>query len=135
MLLISIKPRFAQAIFSGAKIAECRRQLPLRGAPFFALVYESVPTQRITGILTISNIVKSDGEDISEIIGDRDPYKDIYAPYLNGAKRGGFLLIKNAQRFSCPISLHEMHDGPKRPPQSYCYLSQEAFNSTILSQG
>jgi predicted transcriptional regulator len=60
-LLISIKPRYAEMIFSGVKTVELRRKEPRVGQGDRMVVYVSSPIMEVTGECTVAKRIPPSG--------------------------------------------------------------------------
>src|SRR5262245_39531753 len=58
-LLISIQPRFANAILDGTKTIELRRTMPTLPPGALALIYSSTPSKALVGWATVEEIVQA----------------------------------------------------------------------------
>lgn len=63
-LLISIQPRFANAILDGTKTIELRRTTPTLPPGALALIYSSSPTKALVGWATVDEIVHATPTDL-----------------------------------------------------------------------
>jgi predicted transcriptional regulator len=126
VLLLSLKPKFAAAMYDGHKKIEFRRVAPRCALPIDALIYETTPIKMITGIVTVRAIVS--GSTVARLLALAawdDPLLPDYARYLAGARRPCALLLQNARRHKA-IALSAAV-GMLRPPQSYCYVSADCL--------
>lgn len=121
MLLLSIKPRYAAQLYAGTKRFEFRRSPPLRDLPGPALLYESRPTGRVTGLLWLDTPILLTPAAIA------DESADIRA-YLAGARRPCALPVIAAERFEEPATLGVV-TGFTRAPQSWCYVDIAAISA------
>ena len=134
MMVLSLKPRFAKAILSGAKTVELRRVEPKIVVPTRALVYATTPTRALLGTCVVTAVITESlsalwntygsqtGLDHSEFLG-----------YFNGTSTGTALTLCHAKQFDKPISLATLRSAPKgfRPPQSFAYLDTNASTQLL----
>lgn len=122
--LLSIKPEYAQAIFTGRKTVEFRRA---RLAPDIelAIVYATQPVGRIIGWFRIIGIAESTPDGLwrrfrrNGAIRRRD-----YFAYFAGADRAYAIEIAEPTAVGEPLLLDSL--SPRlRPPQSFQYLAAE----------
>lgn len=126
-IILSIKPKWAELIYSGKKTIEWRKSFPKRENIECIYLYETAPVKKVTGFFewngfeaivftadfnniftTAQNVVDAGCvplEDLKKYIGDRID--------LFGWK------IKNPQKYKEPLPLSFFHF--ERPPQSWCY--------------
>src|SRR5205823_3356590 len=67
-LLLSLKPRFSEAIFGGQKSVELRRVPPLRDVEA-VLIYETAPTSALVGWFSVDSIVRTAPAEVWEMFG------------------------------------------------------------------
>ena len=121
-VLLSVKPRFAEAILAGEKTFEFRRALFRRQDIKTVVLYASSPTRQVVGEFTIDEVLSlglealwgatSDGGGIDRLFFDR---------YFEGRTTGHALKVKRTRRYSAPLCLRK-DLGIQHPPQSFCYL-------------
>jgi predicted transcriptional regulator len=122
ILLLSIRPIFAAAIYNRDKVYEFRRSTPRYGMPGPAFIYETMPIGRVTGWTYVSAAVPIVPGEAGELATKQDPFAETYELYLKGAKSPCALALSFVSRFATPIRLSAMSSRPLRPPQSFCYL-------------
>jgi predicted transcriptional regulator len=107
VLLLSIKPVFAAAIYAGNKIYEFRRAVPRRAIPGPALIYETMPVGRVTGWTHITEAIPMVPNEAGELANPQDPFAGGYVYYLTGARSPCALALGFVSRFSarshCPL--------------------------------
>jgi len=125
-VLLSVKPRFADAILSGNKTAEVRRR-PLDARPGAAVVlYASTPTKAIVGTARLSHTIVMPPAEAWQYYGETtDITREEFDAYLFGVSSAVLLLLQNPQRLDEPISLEALRSDVDhfRPPQSYRYVA------------
>lgn len=130
-LLLSVRPKYADMIFSGAKSIELRRVAPKAQRGDRVFVYVSSPTKELHGTFTVRNIVKMPLEELWEYVKlDAGVSQEEFREYFSGALFGFGIHLESPNRFHTPVSLEEIQERWKgfRPPQSFRYL-----NSTELA--
>ncbi|TCJ21654.1 ASCH domain-containing protein [Nocardioides jejuensis] len=128
--LFSIHPRYAEAILTGTKKVEFRRQ-GLPADVTHVVIYATAPVQRVVGAFEIEGIdcvppsaAWSQYGDVGGI--EEDPFFD----YYDGAEAAFVIRVRDARRFDAPVALADIADG-LRPPQSYMYLTDERLSRTL----
>ncbi|MEI9888011.1 MAG: hypothetical protein WDN08_16210 [Rhizomicrobium sp.] len=121
-LLLSLKPRYAAAIFDGRKRFEFRRLAPRCAAPIAAYVYETMPCGRVTGSVTVTRIVTGSEAELLALLAPDDPLLADYRAYLAGARRPCALALARPVRFAAARPLAALLGAGARPPQSFCYV-------------
>ena len=132
ILLLSIRPEYANKIFDRTKTVELRRVRPrLLHEGDRVVVYVSSPQQAVVGSFRVDNIVEKPvtelWEEVEKLAGIS--HEDFY-DYYQGVKLGVGIFLKDIHRFSQPVELHRLRNKlPNlKPPQSFRYLTANQFN-------
>lgn len=64
MVVLSLRPRFAEAILAGDKTVELRRTEPKIETPILALLYAALPVRSLIGTCIITNVLSANLGDI-----------------------------------------------------------------------
>jgi len=124
-LLLSIKPRFADAIFDGTKAVELRRVRPRLNPGDLVLVYVSSPRCRLEGAFLVDSVVEATPNDLWKAVGHESGLTgDEFFHYYTGAKTGFGIKVKDSWILPSPIELAVLKEANIVPPQSYRYLSR-----------
>ena len=134
MIVLSLKPRFAQAILAGVKTVELRRTVPKIVIPTRALLYAASPVRALLGTCVITSVRSADLAALWHEYGSRSelPYHE-FQQYFEGVDTGTALMLSEPQSLSWPIPLQDLRAKPKgfRPPQSYAYVDARIGNQLI----
>ncbi len=125
MLLISIKPRYAELIFAGKKTIELRRICPKVNNGDLVLVYISSPVKAIYGGFKVDSVINEPPEKLWEKVGICSGInKDEFDAYFKNADIGYGITFNEVWSLPHPIKLESIKlEWPEfRPPQSYWYL-------------
>jgi predicted transcriptional regulator len=128
MLLLSIHPRFAEAIFDGTKKVELRRRAPKLMAGDEVVVYATVPTAAVLGKFTVKSVDSSELRDLWQLTRKVASVSSLeFDAYFDGLDRGVGIWIANTQRYSSTVSLTELRNSIPgfHPPQGFRYLSAD----------
>jgi predicted transcriptional regulator len=129
-LLLSIKPRFADAIFAKTKRVELRRVKPKVGPGDLVLVYVSAPRSRLEGAFEVERVF---AEPPSKLWPDVEKQAGVtkaeFDAYFSGRETAYGIVIRRVWALR-PVSLATMRKVQIRPPQSYQYL--EAIETARL---
>jgi len=132
ILLLSIRPEYANKIFDRTKTVELRRIRPrLLNEGDRVVVYVSSPQQAVVGSFKVDNIVEKPvtelWEEVEKLAGIS--HEDFY-DYYQGVRLGVGIFLKDIHRFSQPVELHRLRNKlPNlKPPQSFRYLTDNQFN-------
>jgi predicted transcriptional regulator len=115
-VLMSIQPRYAEAIFNGIKTVELRRRRPSFSRGARVLVYSSSPHQRVQGTFDVGGVVTAAPDSLWRRVGSRAGIdRATFDAYFDGCATGYAIEIENPRRIT-PAELGI------RPPQSYLFL-------------
>lgn len=134
MLLLSIHPRFANAIFAGMKKVELRRRAPRLAQGDEVLVYSTVPTAAVIGSFTVNEVIKVRLEPLwRRTRGIAAVTRDEFRSYFEGLETGVGICVGQVRPFQSPISLWALRNlwPGFQPPQGFRYLTPEEV-STVL---
>ncbi len=134
MVVLSLKPRFAEAILAGVKTVELRRTVPKIVIPTRALLYAASPVRALLGTCVITSVRSADLAVLWHEYGSRSelPFHE-FQQYFEGVDVGTALILSEPQALSQPIPLQDLRAKPKgfRPPQSYAYVDARIGNQLI----
>lgn len=124
-ILMSIKPHYADLIYTGRKRFEYRKRAPkLVDLPI--LLYETAPVQKVTGIIADWSILQASPEAVwtyskthSGLTADR------FFGYYEGYDKAVAIRIYSVVPFKDSLELQTLNPELKRPPQSFCYVQSE----------
>ena len=129
MLVLSLKPRFADAILSGQKTVELRRIEPRIKIPTRALVYASSPTCSLIGQCVVYEVIRLPLPVLWERFGPHTALaKEEFHDYFAGTDTGVALLLSNPVRLPSGVPLVILRQSVDRfrAPQSFAYVGAEA---------
>ena len=125
-LLISIQPRFANAILDGTKTVELRRTMPTLRPDALALIYSSSPTKALVGWATVEEVVRAtpyalwrEHKDATGVTSTE--FKHYFA---NRADAYG-LRLSAVNRAQDELSLAALRTHGLEPPQSWRYVAAD----------
>lgn len=123
-VILSIKPKYAQAIISGAKKVEFRKKIFKRPVDK-VYIYSSSPIKKIIGYFTFSEIVEESPTDLwakFQNVGSIE--KADFFEYFKDSEKGFAIIITNVEKFKKgidPIAFFENFCAP----QSYLYIEED----------
>lgn len=127
MLLLSIHPRFANAIFEGTKTVELRRRAPKLSADDKVIVYATVPRAEVIGTFTVDSVVSDTlGKLWQNTRANASVTKSEFDDYFHGMDTGVGIWVGKKILFPSPIPLsmlRELWPG-FHPPQGFRYLTE-----------
>lgn len=122
-VLLSIKPKYANAILAGEKLVEFRK-LTFKKEIERVYIYSSAPEQRITGYFTIREIISDTPEELwrkfSKVgsISEEDFFE-----YFADKEIGYSIRIKTVNKFRISKNPKDIFKNFV-PPQSYMYCEE-----------
>lgn len=121
-VLLSIKPEFAEKIFSGEKRYEFRKAIFKNQAVTTVVVYATLPVGKVVGEFEIESVLHDSPRSLwgrtKSFAGISRAYFDAY---FRARSTAYAIQVKNPQRYSAPRDLAEISQSP--PPQSFMYLN------------
>jgi predicted transcriptional regulator len=126
-VLMSIKPKYADKIFSGEKCVEYRRTIWRKKGVDTVIVYVSAPISKVVGEFKISPYERGGkGLLLDTIWFMTKSYSGIteeeFYKYFEGKHRGHTIPIKSYTKYDTPRPLSDY--GLTRPPQNFMYLKE-----------
>lgn len=131
-ILLSIKPKFADLIFSGHKTVELRRVIPSEIAENSEMIiYASNPQKSIVGKAKVEKVRKLKINDLWNEIGHLACVDfEYFMEYFSGKEYGYAIFLKSAKKYSDTYSLSTLRQRLNfRPPQSFLYPSKELLEA------
>lgn len=120
-VLLSIKPIFAEQIFSGIKKYEFRRTIFKDQDVRTIVVYASSPIKQVIGEFEVEEIICSKIPSLwKKTCQNAGISKQEFYQYFAGKKEGYAIKIKKTRRYKKFLSLQR--DFKLNPPQSFIYL-------------
>lgn len=127
--LISIHPRFAQAILQGEKLVELRR-VAFKRIITHVVMYETGTTGAIVGVFKVKRVVEESPTIVWETYnGTSGLTKSEFDAYFKGKAKAVAIEVGKATRFKNPISLQDIQIS--RPPQSFLYLPSDVSKQFV----
>jgi predicted transcriptional regulator len=127
ILLISVKPEFAEKIIAGEKTIELRKACPKAKKDDIVIIYATVPVKAVIGICRVEDIISLAPSTMwryhNEKLGiDRKRY----LAYYEYTDRAVGIVLKSACRLNTSIELSAIKKMfPKfSPPQTFRYYSK-----------
>jgi predicted transcriptional regulator len=126
-LLLSVRPRFAEAILAGSKRIELRRTRPNVADGTRAVLYSSTPTRAVVGAVTIASIEHAKPAVLwPRVAATSGLSLEEYRDYFHGASAAFGLHLRDVLVLRRPVSLGELRNRfALEPAQSFRYLSHE----------
>lgn len=131
-ILLSIKPKYVEMIFSGTKRVELRRNWPIKEEIAVMVVYSSAPVQKLVGVVFIGQIEECDFDRLwalADTNGGGVTYDELKL-YAEGKKIMYGVMIDR-------VKVAEVQVDPEylfpnfTPPQSFMYLKPEEYRRVM----
>ncbi|MUG82071.1 hypothetical protein [Commensalibacter melissae] len=121
-ILLSIKPYYAEKIFSGEKKYEFRKILPRRIKVSTVVIYATKPVGKVVGEFVIDSFITETPSKLWIITKKHSGVsKKTYNQYFKGRKKAHAIVVKQVIRYETPFALN--HLSPHLPaPQSFYYI-------------
>lgn len=121
-VLLSIKPEFASAIFSGEKRFEFRRAIFKDKAVKKVYVYASKPVGLVIGEFEIEEVISEDPDSLWKLTKSASGIsKEYFDEYFEGKPVAYAIKVSAVREYSKPATLMELFNI-NRPPQSFMYV-------------
>jgi len=127
-LVLSIKPQYADPIFSGLKTIELRRRFPIDvPSGTFAFIYTTSPTRAMTGFAEIDGVERIGIEKIWRQYSKAACIsKKSFDDYFSGLSEGFAINFRNPKRLERSLNLTELRERfDFEPPQSFLYAKPQ----------
>ena len=122
-VLLSIKPKYANAIINGEKKVEFRK-LPFKLEVSKVYIYSSAPEQKIIGYFTFDDIVSDTPKKLWKIFkNDGVIEEEDFFNYFSNKDIGYSIKIKSVKKFTKGVNPKDIFKN-FFPPQSYMYCEE-----------
>lgn len=128
VLLISIRPRFAELILAGTKTVELRRVRPAVEEGDRVLLYASSPLRELIGSCTVAAVDVGSADEVWTRHGPRTGVtRAEFDNYFDGAARAVGISLREPRRVRRPRTLTDLRERLPgfSPPQSFGYLGAD----------
>src|SRR5690349_10118076 len=130
-LLLSLHPRYAEAILSGVKTVELRRRAP-KSLPRVAVIYGSGTARSVLGVARLTGSYSGTPTEVWHRFGDRvGVSKREFDAYFLGAAQASGLELDHPRRAVTPLSLDGLRELGLEPPQSWRYLDGDPLDRLL----
>lgn len=123
-VLLSIKPEYANKIFSGEKKFEYRKAIFLNKSVKSIVVYSTMPVGKIIGEFTVDGVISDQPETVwNETKNHAGINKSFFNAYFDGRDKAYAIKISNPQLYKEPID-PKKNNSSFVPPQSFRYINE-----------
>ena len=139
ILLISVKPEFAEKIMNGEKTIELRKSAPRKvNKESHILLYVTSPIKELWGICKINNILKDEPKAFWDNYGYKTGITETQFKQYYKTSRIAFGIelkeIRNFSKYSIELKQLKKAFPNFMPPQTYSYIHSEEINFGVLKQ-
>lgn len=134
VLVVSIKPEFANKIFSGEKTIELRKATPNVQKGDIIIIYVTNPVKAFKGIGKVEEIVQGTPKVIWKNYSKSSGIsKETFFDYYSNAYKAVGILLCDIQELESEISLNDiiLHLPKFSPPQTFKYSSKAEIQKII----
>jgi predicted transcriptional regulator len=130
VLLISVKPEFAEKIFNGTKQIELRKCTPNVSTGDKVIVYSTVPEKAVLGTCIVKAVIKESPAKLWRIHSSKLGIdRKRYFEYYKNQELAIGIVLTSIEKFAHKITLDliKKHYPKFSPPQTFKYFSQWQF--------
>ena len=121
-ILLSIKPQFAEKIFSGTKRFEFRKAIHKNPNVTTVVVYATKPVGKVIGEFTVSGVHNDSPARLWRITKRHSGItKQFFNEYFDGRDHGFAIEVAKPLRYKNPLDLRDVIPNGY-PPQSFVYI-------------
>ncbi len=127
-IILSVKPVYAEKIFTGEKTVELRRRFPVANSGgAIAYIYSSFPTKAIVGMAFIREVLKLSVEQIwIKFENSACIERSLFDEYFEGREYGHVIIFDSTRPFLRPLPLNKLCEKfGFKPPQSFLYAKHD----------
>jgi predicted transcriptional regulator len=123
-VVLSLHPRWVEAVSVGEKTFEYRRRVPRQGAPYQVVLYASTPECALVATAVVSEVIALPPAELAERTshGAAHESREALLRYFAGCKVGYALRLRDFRPLSHRLALGELRELGFSPPQSFAYL-------------
>jgi type I restriction enzyme S subunit len=127
-VLLSIKPRYVEAIIDGRKKYEFRKNKFAEADINCIYIYSTAPIKKIIGSFKINSIIEGRPSALWDRLKDQSGISEKeFFDYFSDKETGFALEIKDVVRFEEPLDPKTLFPNFV-PPQSFCYVNSAIRN-------
>lgn len=131
VIMISIHPQFAKAIFRGEKKVEFRK-LNIPKHVEYIVLYMTAPESKIAGYFRVKGVVEDFASELWKRFGDvSGTTEEFFFKYYGEAGKGRGFLVDDVNVLQNPIPLDKLNGGSGKPPQSFSYIDNRTWGNLL----
>lgn len=135
-LLLSIRPKYANLIFSGRKKIELRRVRPRLQKGGLVLIYVSSPVKALMGGFQVRKVIEGTPKYLWSTVGaESGVTKKEFEDYYSGLSLGFAIFSSKIWQLKQPINLTDLKKRWSHfsPPQGYRYINLNEIGDEFLA--
>lgn len=132
--LLSVRPRFAEALLDGSKTVEIRRRHAHLADDSIALLYASGPVCALVGAIRVRTTESGTSDELWARWGDRTSLvREEFDAYVDGSERPCAIIVDAYKRFPTPVPLADLRRRQDAfvTPQSYRFLPDAELSALV----
>jgi predicted transcriptional regulator len=136
-ILISLKPKYADHVFEGAKTVELRKRRLKVGPGTRVWIYATAPTAAIRGYANLAYIETGSPSQIWRDLGTQTGIsKDEFEAYFEACELAYALVLTDVMEMKKTLSLAGIRKAVNnfQPPQFYCHLNGARKSMRLASR-
>jgi predicted transcriptional regulator len=131
VIMISIHPQFAKAIFRGEKKVEFRK-LNIPKHVKYIVLYMTAPESKIAGYFRVKDVVEDSALELWKRFGDvSGTTEEFFFKYYGEAGKGRGFLVADVNVLQNPIPLDNLKGISGKPPQSFSYIDNRTWSNLL----
>jgi predicted transcriptional regulator len=132
-IVLAIKPKYAQKIYSGEKTFEIRRKIP-KSMINRVYLYETTPVKKITGYFTLKRVFTGPVDRVWQVVAPKSGLTpDSFYVYCGQRSKVSALEINFVEKFEHPLNPYR--EMPRFcAPQNFLYLTTALVNKIYAAQ-
>lgn len=136
ILLISVKPEFADKILNGIKTIELRKSMPNVVSGDIVLIYSTDPVKAIVGICEVKEIIKMEPQKLWKLHSSKIGIDKLrFDEYYYSIKTAIGIVFSSFIKLPQEIALHSIKETHPSftPPQTFRYFQKRTVFKSYLN--
>jgi predicted transcriptional regulator len=127
VIMISIHPRFAEAIFRGEKKVEFRK-LNIPKSIEYIVLYLTAPESKVAGYFRVKDVAEASAAELWQKFHDvSGTTEEFFFSYYGEEGQGRGFMVEDVNILKNPIPLDRFNGGEGKPPQSFTYVDEKTW--------
>lgn len=131
VIMISIHPKFAHAIFRGEKKVEFRK-LNIPKSIEYIVLYVTAPESKVAGYFRVKDVVEASAAELWKRFRDvSGTTEEFFFNYYGEEGQGRGFVVEDVNVLQNPIPLDRFDGGEGKPPQSFTYINGKTWGRLL----